>query len=76
MKKYLYVAQCTKRALMQFADNAGSDQPAHLAQADLGLCCLFTESLDTVVYVDKLRISRSGCMDVHAHRDLCCSHMT
>ena len=34
---------------MVFADNAGPDQ----LQADQGLCCLLTESVDTVVNVDK-----------------------
>ena len=38
---------------MQLADNAGPD-----AQADRGLHCPLTESMDTVVYVDEQRISR------------------
>ena len=60
---------------MQFADNAGPDQPAHNAQADLGLPCLLTESMDTIVYVEKQRICRSGSMNAHAHLDLRCLHM-
>ena len=31
-----------------------------LMQTDLGLHCPLTESVDTVVYVDKQRMSRSG----------------
>ena len=27
---FVYAAQCTKRALMQFADKTGQEQPAHL----------------------------------------------
>ena len=53
---------------MQFADNTGPDQPAHL-----GLRCPLTESMDTVVesmvtvvYVDKLRMLRLDCTDAHA----------
>ena len=45
------------------------------AQADLGLHCPLTESVDTVVYVDKERMSRSYCIDAHAHLDLSYSHM-
>ena len=30
LSEKLYDAQCRKRALMQFVDNAGPDQPAHL----------------------------------------------
>ena len=44
-------------------------------QADQGLHCPLTESVDTVVYVDKQRLSRSDCMDAHTPLDLCCSHM-
>ena len=40
---------------MQFTDNIGPDQ---FAEADLGRRCRFTESMDTVVYVDELRMSR------------------
>ena len=56
-----YDALHKKRALIQFVDNAGPDQPAH--QADLGLHCPLTESMDTVVYVDEQRMSRSDCTD-------------
>ena len=49
-------------------------------QADLGLSCPLTESVDTVVhvhvYVDNQRMPRSDCMDSYADADLCCSHMT
>ena len=45
-------------------------------QADLGLHFQLTESMDTVVYVDKQRVSRPDCMDVHAHLNLRCLHMT
>ena len=41
-------------------------------QADLGFCCPFTDIMDTVVYVDKQRMSRS---DADPHLDLRCSHM-
>ena len=44
---------------MQFA-NLNTD-PNHFAQTDLGLRCLLTESMDTVVYVDEQRMSRSHC---------------
>ena len=58
---------------MLFADNAGPDQPAHLlTQADLGLRCPLTESMDTVVYVDEQRMIRSDCTDAHADLDLRC----
>ena len=57
-------AQRTKKAFMQFADSAGT--------ADLGLRCSLTELIDTVVYVDKQRRSRSDCTDAHAHLDLRC----
>ena len=46
---------------MQFADKAGPD---------LGLHCPLTESVDTVVYVDKQRMSRSNCTDVYAVQNL------
>ena len=36
-------------------------------QADQGLCCLLTELVDTVVYVNEQRMSRSDCTDAHDH---------
>ena len=33
------------------------------------------ESMDILVYVDKQRMSRSDCMNAHAHLDLCCLHI-
>ena len=57
---------------MIFADNAC---PAQNAQADLGFRCLLTESMDTVVYVDEQRMSRSDCTDAHAHPVFPCSHV-
>ena len=65
-------AQSTKRAVMQFPDNAGPDQPAH----DLGLRCPLKESMDIVVCVDKQRMPRSDRTVAHADLDRCCSHMT
>ena len=54
---------------MQFEDNKGHDQPAHVpfVQADLGLHCLLTKSMDTIVCIHEQRMSKSDCMDVHAH---------
>ena len=46
---------------MLFADNAGPD---------LGMRCPVTESMDTVVYVDKQKMLRSDCMDAHTDLDL------
>ena len=51
---------------MQFVDNIGPDQHAHWS-------CQFTESMDTVVYVDKKRMPRSVCMDAHVDLDFGCS---
>ena len=56
---------------MQFAGNTDPDQPVHL-QADQDFHCLFTDSMDIVVYVEDQRMSRSDCTDVHIHLDLCC----
>ena len=56
----IYDAQHTKRALMQFTDNAGPD-----------LGCSLTESMDTVVFVDEQRMPRSDCMFVHAELGFC-----
>ena len=44
------------------------------AQADIGRGCSLTESMDTVEYVDKERMSRANCTDAHTHLDHCCSH--
>ena len=63
--KNLYNALHTKRA--QSVDNGGPD-----VQAGLGLCCPFTESMDTVVYVNEQRMSRSDCIDAQADLDLGC----
>ena len=60
-------AQCTKGALIKFADIARPDQPA-----DQDLCSRLTKSVDTVVYVDEQRMLRSNCTDVHAYLDLRC----
>ena len=43
---------------MQIVDNTDPDQSS--MQADRGLCSPFTESRDTVVYVDEQRMPRSG----------------
>ena len=45
------------------------------AQADQGLHCPLTKSMDIVVYVHEQKLSSSFCMDVHAHLDLCCWYM-
>ena len=45
------------------------------AQADQGLRCPLTESVDTVVYVDELRLLKAYCTDAHADLDVCYSHM-
>ena len=47
---------------MQFADNAGPDQPAH------------SQNLGIVVCVDAEKMSRSDGMGVHANLDIRCSH--
>ena len=52
---------------MQLADKVGPDQPARM-----GLCCLLTESIDSVVYVNKQRITRIDGMDAHADLRLPC----
>ena len=55
---------------MQFADNAGPDQPARM-QALINL----TESMDTVVYFDEQRMLRSECSDAHTDLDLRYPHI-
>ena len=57
---------------MQFADNAGPDQPAHLCRL---IWTFIVRLVDTVVYVDEQRMARLDCRDAHADPDLCCSHM-
>ena len=44
------------------------------AQADQCLCCPFIETMCIIVKVDKQKMSRSDCKNVHAHLDRC-SHM-
>ena len=39
------------------------------------ICYLLIEVVDTVVYVNEQRMSRSDCTDVHTHLDLRCSHI-
>ena len=56
VKLFTIDAQRTKRAFEQFAGNAGPDQ-----QDDQSLRCSITDSMDIVVYVGELRISRSDC---------------
>ena len=72
--KTSFRAQRKKRALMQFAGNAGPDQHSN-AQADQDLRCPFTVSIDNVVYVNEQRMTRSDCTDAHAHLDRHCSLM-
>ena len=42
------------------------------AQADLGLYCPLTDSVDTVLYVDGIESTQT---DAHADLGLCCSNM-
>ena len=58
---------------MQFVDNKGTDQTVHKRRLIWAFVVRFTESVDNVVYVDEQRMSRSVCIDVHAHLDLRCS---
>ena len=44
---------------MKFADNA-----------DVGLHCPLMESVDIIVYVDKQKMPRLDCRDVHTDLDL------
>ena len=53
---------------MQFADKT----VFAFVQAELGLCCSLTESVDTVVYVNKQKMSKLDCTDAHVHLDLPC----
>ena len=64
---HVYDAQCTKNTSIQFPDNMG---PLACIQADQDFCCLLTESINIVVYVDKQTMPRSDCMVVHADLDL------
>ena len=45
------------------------------AQADQGLRCPLKESMDTVVYVDEYRKSKSDYMEAHSRPDRPCSHI-
>ena len=63
-----------KRPLCNFRTTQARSACAK-AQADQGLRCPLTESMDIVVHVDEQRIYRSDCTDVHAHQDLSCSDM-
>ena len=55
-----------KRALRSIQDLA----QLRRLKADLGLRCLLTESVDTVVYVDEQKMPRPDCTDAHADLDL------
>ena len=44
---------------------------AQIAQADLGLRCPFTDSMNTVVNVDDQRMPKSDCTNAHAHLETC-----
>ena len=46
------------------------------AQAELGLHCPLSASMDTVVYVEQQRMRRSDCTDPHADLGLQCSRMS
>ena len=41
-------------------------------QADLGIRSPLTESMNTVVYVDRQKMPRLDCSDAHADLDLRC----
>ena len=43
-------------------------------QADLGLCCPLTESVNIVVYVNKQKMPRLDCTDGYGDLDLCFPH--
>ena len=62
---FSYDVWCMKRFFMQFADNAGPDQPAYRIN---GHC-------STVIHVDKKKLLRSDCLDAYTHLDLGSSHM-
>ena len=57
---------------MHSEDNAGPDKPVQKMQADQGLHCPLTESMDSVVYANKQRMLSSDCTDAHADLDLEC----
>ena len=59
---------------MQFAGNAGSDQPAHLRKL-IRAFVVSLQSTDTVEQVDEQRKLKSDCTDAHAYLDRS-SHMT
>ena len=50
--------QHNKNAHMQFADNAGPDQPAHKLRQIRGFHCPRTASMDSVVYVHEQKMCR------------------
>ena len=56
-----------KTALMQFENNVGPDQLMPLDQAEQSFCYLLTKLMDSKVYVDEQRMSRSDYRDAHAH---------
>ena len=66
----IYDAQYKKRALMQYADNAGPGQPERMIR---DFVPAFADSINIVVYVDEQRMSRPDCTDAHAHLGHCCS---
>ena len=45
------------------------------AQADQGLRCPLTESINIVVYVDEPIMLSGDCTAAPAYLDLCCSHI-
>ena len=55
---------------MQCADRTSPDPP------DQGLHCPLSKSMDIVVYVYKLGMTRSACMDAHYDLDRQSSQMT
>ena len=54
---------------MQFVDNAGPDQPAHLRRL-IWAYVVRLQVNDTVIYVDEQRMLRPYCTDEHALLDL------
>ena len=69
-----YNAQRRKRALIQICGQRRPWSACAFAQAyqRLRYHGPFTESMDTVLYVDEQRILRSDCTDAHADLDLSC----
>ena len=60
---------------MQFAVNTGPDQPVHSHNLVCAFCPL-TKSMDTVLYVEEQKKSRSDSTGAHADVDPHCWHMT